>query len=69
MDEKLAKKIREIEAKGYKVKRNVTLVKKTFEVPEALLAEFMETAKAKNLKVKEAMERSMLLFIQEAKKG
>lgn len=63
MDEKLAKKIREIEAKGYKVKRDVVLVKKTFEVPEAVLAQFMEKTRHKKLKVKEAMELAMQLFI------
>jgi hypothetical protein len=67
VDEKLAKKIKELEKLGYKVKKEVKTVKKTFEVPELLLAEFVSITKARKLKMKDAISEAIELFVSKNK--
>jgi tryptophan synthase beta subunit len=60
----VAKKIRELEKLGYKVKKDIPTVKKTFEVPVELLEQFMTKVKAKNMKVKDAIAEALKNWLE-----
>lgn len=59
MDKDLKKKIEELRKAGFEVKRVVPTTKKTFEVPEDLLNQFMSIVKTKDLKVKDAVAEAL----------
>lgn len=63
MDEKTLKMIKDLEKKGFKIKKIVQSTKKTFEVPVDLLAQFMAIVKEKDLKVKDAFEEAMTEWV------
>ncbi|MGZ3769544.1 MAG: hypothetical protein ACXVCR_07430 [Bdellovibrio sp.] len=55
MDKEIAKKIKELEKLGFKVKKEVRTTKKTFEVPVDLVEQFMEYCRLNKVKVKDAV--------------
>lgn len=64
MDKELQKKIKELEKAGFKVKKVVPTTKKTFEVPEELLNQFMAVVKEKDLKVKDAIAEALEQWVK-----
>lgn len=53
-----------LERSGYKVKKPVTTVKKTFEVDPALVMEFTAMAKERKLKLKEAIDEAIRAWLE-----
>ena len=65
MDQKeINKMVKELEKAGYKIKRDVPTVKKTFEVEEATVNEFMTMVDKRGLKVKEAIDEALRDWIK-----
>lgn len=63
MDKDLLKKIKELEKAGFKVKKVVKTTKKTFEVPEDLISQFMDLVNSRGLKVKDAIAEALQDYI------
>ena len=59
MDEKTSKIIKDLEKKGFKVKKVVETTKKTFEIPVELLDQFIRIVREKKMKIKEAVEQAI----------
>lgn len=64
MDKNLEKKIKELEKAGFQVKRVVKTTKKTFEVSEETIEQFMALVKSKDIKVKDAIEEALVNWIK-----
>lgn len=64
MDRELAKKIKELEKAGFKVKKVVPTTKKTFEVPVDLVERFMTHCRVKDIKVKDAIAEALEEYLK-----
>lgn len=64
MDKELAKKIKELERAGFKVKRVVETQRKTFEVPTDLVERFMDYCRTNKVKVKDAIEEALEEYLK-----
>ena len=51
--------IKQLEAEGYKVKKTVPTVKKTFEVEEKVIEQFMDAVDKRDMKVKDAINDAL----------
>ena len=64
-NKELLKKIKELEKAGFKVQKVVKTTKKTFEVPEKTIFEFMSIVKSiDGLKVKDAIDQALTDWIK-----
>ncbi len=54
----------ELKRRGYLVKKKENNVRKTFELPEELVQEFMNEVRARGMKVKDAIRWSLESFLK-----
>lgn len=64
MNADIKKKIKDLEKAGFKVKRVVSTTKKTFEVSEETLKDFMKTLKSRDILVKDAVDQALTDWIK-----
>lgn len=59
--------IKQLEAEGYKVKKAVPTIKKTFEIEEKVIEQFMVNVDKRGLKVKDAINDALSDWIKKRK--
>jgi isopenicillin N synthase-like dioxygenase len=70
MDNETKKLVKQLEQKGFVVKRNVPTKKHTFEIDQDVLDEFFSIVNEKKLKIKEAASEALDAWnIRNKKKG
>lgn len=64
MDKATQKKIQDLEKQGFKVKRAVATIKKTFELPADLVERFTDHCRKNKIKIKDATEMALESYLK-----
>jgi isopenicillin N synthase-like dioxygenase len=67
VDSETKKLIKQLEQKGFAVRRNVPTKKHSFEVPEDTLEQFFNVVHEKKLKIKDAIAEALETWIEKNK--